>query len=161
MYLRVTTTDVATGLPNAGWYNLHSLWFMYHLRWALPCASLVFVLVALSVTRHRRAVRITVLLAATAVYFYFFVLSAPRTARWSNAVRGFRRASSPGCPTSSSPAPRSHGWPLDACGPNLPASNLRDELKRVAGHDVTANNARYPFLSAIAGSTLVARRAGI
>jgi hypothetical protein len=74
MYLRVTTTGSATGLPKAGWDNLRDLWFMYHLRWALPCASLVFVLVALSVTRHRRAVRIAVSLAAPAAYFCFLWL---------------------------------------------------------------------------------------
>jgi hypothetical protein len=89
MYLRVTTTDVATGLPRAGWYDLHNLWFMYHLRWALPCASLVFALVALSVTRHRRAVRITALLAATAVYFYMFALAGPGPTWLSNAAQGF------------------------------------------------------------------------
>ena len=76
MYLRVTSTGVATDLPKAGWYNLRSLWFLYHLRWALPCASLVFVLVALSVTRHRPAARITVSLAATAAYFCLFRLFA-------------------------------------------------------------------------------------
>lgn len=88
MYLRVTTTGAATGLPRAGWSNLHNLWFMYHLRWALPCASLVFALLALSVTRHRRAVRITALLAAPAVYFYMFALAAPGPTRWSNAAQG-------------------------------------------------------------------------
>jgi hypothetical protein len=76
MYLRVTATGIATGLPRVGWDNLRTLWFMYHLRWALPCASLVFVLVALSVTRHRRAVRITVSLATPAAYFCFFWLLA-------------------------------------------------------------------------------------
>jgi hypothetical protein len=80
MYLRVTATGIATGLPRAGWDNLRSLWFLYHLRWAIPCASLVFVLVALSVTRHRRAVRITVSLAAAAAYFCFFWLFASSNA---------------------------------------------------------------------------------
>jgi hypothetical protein len=89
MYLRVTTTAVATGLPRAGWHNLHNLWFMYHVRWALPCASLVFALVALSVARHRRIVRITALLAALAVYLYMFALAAPGATRWSNAAQGF------------------------------------------------------------------------
>jgi hypothetical protein len=90
MYLSVTTTDVETGLPRAGWYSPRNLWFMYHLRWALPCASLVFALVALSVTRHRRAVRITALLAATAVYFYMFALAEPGPARWwSSAAQEF------------------------------------------------------------------------
>jgi hypothetical protein len=89
MYLRVTTTREPTALPKAGWYNLSNLWFMYHLRWALPCASLVFALVALSVTRHRRAVRVTALLAAAAVYFYMFALAAPGPTRLSNAVQGF------------------------------------------------------------------------
>lgn len=88
IYLRVTTTNVATELPRAGWYNLHNLWFMYHLRWALPCASLVFALMALAVTRHRRAVRITALLAATAVYFYMFALAAPGPTRLSIAAQG-------------------------------------------------------------------------
>jgi len=91
MYLRVTTTEIATGLPRAGWYNLHSLWFMYHLRWALPCASLVFTLVALSVTRHRRAVRITVPLAAMVLYFSFYFLissPAPGPIRLSRPVEG-------------------------------------------------------------------------
>lgn len=89
MYLRVTTTEVATGLPRAGWYNLHNLWCMYHLRWALPCASLVFALVALSVTRHRRAVRITAVLAAVAVYLYMFALAAPGPTRWSDLAQAF------------------------------------------------------------------------
>lgn len=87
MYLRVTTTDTATGLPRAGWHNLHNLWFMYHLRWALPCASLVFALVALSVTRHRRSVRIAAVFAAVAVYGYLFALAAPAPARWSNLAQ--------------------------------------------------------------------------
>lgn len=80
MYLRVTTTEIATGLPRAGWTNLRSLWFMYHVRWTIPWASLVFTLVALSVTRHRRAVRVTVSLAATVFYccfYFFFTQDAP------------------------------------------------------------------------------------
>jgi hypothetical protein len=89
MYLRVTTTDVPTGLPRVGWYDLHNLWFMYHVRWALPCVSLVFALVALSVTRHRPVVRITALLAATAVYFYMFALAGPGPTWLSNAAQGF------------------------------------------------------------------------
>jgi lipopolysaccharide export LptBFGC system permease protein LptF len=89
MYLRVTTTDEATGLPRAGWYDLHNLWYMYHVRWALPCVSLVFALVALSVTRHRPVVRITALLAATTVYFYMFALAGPGPTWLSNAAQGY------------------------------------------------------------------------
>jgi hypothetical protein len=87
MYLRVTTTEIASGLPTYGWSSLRGLWFMYHMRWALPCASLVFTLAALSVTRHRRAVRMTVPLAMIAVYWYVFVMAAPEPGLGSNALQ--------------------------------------------------------------------------
>jgi hypothetical protein len=80
MYVRVTSTGIATGLPDAGWKDLPSLWFDYHLRWSLPCASLVFVLTALAAARHRRAVRITVSLAAAAAYACLFWLFASSNA---------------------------------------------------------------------------------
>jgi hypothetical protein len=65
------------------------LWYTYHMRWALSCATLVLALFAVSVTR-RIVARWTVALAAFGAYFsYYWLLWIGRAAALQDTLPAF------------------------------------------------------------------------